>query len=82
MKINISCPKCGSNSYLVVEKSSNQTFEVKISKCTTDTGCNLDIYSRDTHETENQHYEDFEELDLHFKNRFNVLEELDCDCYD
>lgn len=56
MEIEINCPECGYNSYLVIEKSSNASMEAVISKCP-DGGCDLTI-NNDYYE----HYQDFDEL--------------------
>lgn len=68
MKLEIDCPECGYNLYLVEELSTGETLEITVGKCNTG-GCDLIIDNR-----EPEHYECFSELSSFFNNRFNILE--------
>jgi len=68
MKLEIDCPECGYNCYLVEEVSTGKNLEVVVSKCDTG-GCDITIDNNDF-----EHYEDFSELTSFFNNRFNILE--------
>lgn len=74
MEIEINCPECGYNSYLVIENTSNTSVEAVISKCP-DGGCDLTI-NNDYYE----HYQDFDELKSFFTSRYTVTEITGTDC--
>jgi hypothetical protein len=68
MKLEIDCPECGYNSYLVEEILTKNKRTIVVSKCP-DGGCDLSI-----DDVEHQHYEDFEELSSFFNSSFNIIE--------
>lgn len=74
MKLEINCPECGYNSYLVEETKTGKHLNVEVSKCN-DGGCDLNIEN-----LEHEHYEDFEELTSFFNNRFVILQIKNINC--
>lgn len=67
MNLEIDCPECGYNSYIIQELSTGNKFNAVVSKCE---GGGCDLEYNGTYE----HYEDFLELVSFFNNRFEILE--------
>ncbi|GIZ09135.1 hypothetical protein [Flavobacterium sp. UMI-01] len=74
MKLEIDCPECGYNAYLVKETKTGKHLNVVVSKCNNG-GCDLSIEN-----IEHEHYEDFKELTSYFNNRYVILEIKDENC--
>ena len=74
MKLEIDCPECGYNSYIVEETTTKNKLTVVVAKCP-DGGCDIEIDN-----LEFQHYEDFEELASFFNLRFTIVEITSRNC--
>jgi len=74
MKLEIDCPDCGYNLYLVKEHLTGKELQVSVGKCDAG-GCDLIIENE-----EPQNHKDFEELTYEFNNRFKIIKIIDGDC--
>jgi len=72
--LEITCPDCGYNLYLVKDLLNNEETEVSVSKCDFG-GCDLTVKGEDS-----SHYEDFDELSDYFNTRFEIIDLLENNC--